>query len=138
MEQHNWLSNSNLNTKTIEIKKLFLLFLHTQTIVDNIMYYFNPVTPTKIDFLQKASHEFRFYSEIASRITHWVTRLGLKGLKVSQRFELTTLCTYDNHNNYYIIIHQSGVCLPSLKKRLRPSLSCRFLEYAGNERNLIG
>ena len=24
------------------------------------------------------------------------------------------------------------------KKRLRPSLSCRFLEYAGNDRNLIG
>ena len=35
-------------------------------------------------------------------------------------------------------IHQSRVCLPSLKKRLRPSVTCRFLEYAGNERNLIG
>ena len=35
-------------------------------------------------------------------------------------------------------IHQSGVCLPSLKKRPEPSLSCRFLEYAGNWRNLIG
>ena len=35
-------------------------------------------------------------------------------------------------------MHQSGVCLPSLKKRLRPSLSCQFLEYAENKRNLIG
>ena len=35
-------------------------------------------------------------------------------------------------------IHQSGGCLPSLKKLLRPSLSCRFLEYTENERNLIG
>ena len=34
-------------------------------------------------------------------------------------------------------IHQYGVCLPSLKKYLRPSVSCRFLEYAGNERILI-
>ena len=35
------------------------------------------------------------------------------------------------------IMHQSGVCLPSFKKRLGPSLSCRFLEYAGNWKNLI-
>ena len=35
-------------------------------------------------------------------------------------------------------IHQSGVCLPSLKKHLRPILSCRFLEYAANERTLTG
>ena len=27
---------------------------------------------------------------------------------------------------------QSGVCLPFLKKRMGPSLSCRVLEYAGN------
>ena len=33
---------------------------------------------------------------------------------------------------------QSRVCLLSLKKRLEPSLSCRFLNYAGNWRNLIG
>ena len=35
----------------------------------------------------------------------------------------------DNKEN---LIHQSGVCLQSLKKRLRPILSCRFLEYAKN------
>ena len=35
-------------------------------------------------------------------------------------------------------IHQSGVCLLSLKMCLGPSLSCQFWEYAGNWRNLIG
>ena len=35
-------------------------------------------------------------------------------------------------------IHLYGVCLPSLKKRLGPSLSCRFLEYGENWKNLIG
>ena len=35
-------------------------------------------------------------------------------------------------------IHQSRVCLPSLKKRMGSSLSCRFLEHARNWRNLIG
>ena len=36
------------------------------------------------------------------------------------------------------IKHQSKVCLPSLKERLGPSLSCRFLGYLGNQRSLIG
>ena len=35
-------------------------------------------------------------------------------------------------------MHWSGVCVPSLKKWLEPSLSYLFLEYAGNWRNLIG
>ena len=35
-------------------------------------------------------------------------------------------------------IHQSRVCLPSLKKRMGSSLSYRFLEHARNWRNLIG
>ena len=30
------------------------------------------------------------------------------------------------------VIHQSELCLPSLKKCLGPSLSCRFLGYAVN------
>ena len=34
-------------------------------------------------------------------------------------------------------IHQSRVCLPSLKKRMGSSLSYRFLEHARNWRNLI-
>ena len=29
-------------------------------------------------------------------------------------------------------INQSGVCLPSLKRHLRPSLYYRFMEYVGN------
>ena len=37
-----------------------------------------------------------------------------------------------------LLINRSGVCLPSLKKRLGPRLSGRFLEYAGNLGNLIG
>ena len=36
------------------------------------------------------------------------------------------------HIFYMNNIHQSWVCLPSLKKRLGPTLTCRFLEYAGN------
>ena len=32
----------------------------------------------------------------------------------------------------------SRVCLPSLKKRMGSSLSCRFLEHERNWRNLIG
>ena len=53
-------------------------------------------------------------------------------------FRNTNIIYTRPHLNFLFAIHQSGVCLPSLKKRLRPSLSCRFLEYAGNERNLIG
>ena len=41
------------------------------------------------------------------------------------------------HARIYLI-YQFVVCLPSLKKRLEPSLSCRSLEYATNWRNLIG
>ena len=42
------------------------------------------------------------------------------------------------HHQRYSNTKQSGVCLPSFKKRMGPSLSCRFLGYAGNQRNLIG
>ena len=36
------------------------------------------------------------------------------------------------------LIHQPSISVPSLKRRLGSSLSCRFLGYAGNQRNLIG
>ena len=36
------------------------------------------------------------------------------------------------------VIHQSGVCLPFLKKPLRLCLHWRILEYAGNWKILIG
>ena len=54
------------------------------------------------------------------------------------------LCIYLSWWQIAIFIHyiiqytKSGVCLPSLKKRLGPSLSCRFQEYTGERRNLIG
>ena len=37
-----------------------------------------------------------------------------------------------------IRIHQSGVCLPSLKKHLGSSLSCRFLGYVGKKLVSLG